>query len=304
MARTTWTQEDNDLCWEMYDLGMSYSDIAKHFDVTYNSIKSKIHALNQDQRARAVLSPSQYPVYNEPLVYEGDCLVLPDPEFPFQHSAFINRCVALAKAWDIKHLVIPGDMLHVNSLSAWEPPWGSGSLAGPNLSLELKYAREQINALADEFDTVDLALGNHEGRIIRTLGSVLDPNDLLRWLSVDMGKWRTAPYYFQYVISRGEKYLIEHPKNSAKYSAEKLADKYQCHIVMAHSHRVSMLTSKSGDYQAWQIGACVDERRLPYASQRHNTGDPHNLGAAIIRDGYLWVLTDKWTDWDALEALR
>ena len=50
----------------------------------------------------------------------------------------------------------------------------------------------------------------------------------------------------------------------------------------------------------WQIGCCVDERRLSYAAQRHNTGDAHALGAAIIRGGYVTVLTEHWTDWERL----
>jgi len=52
----------------------------------------------------------------------------------------------------------------------------------------------------------------------------------------------------------------------------------------------------------WQIGCCVDERRLSYAAQRHNTQDAHALGAAIIRDGYVTVLTEHWTDWERLQG--
>lgn len=84
--------------------------------------------------------------------------------------------------------------------------------------------------------------------------------------------------------------MIEHPNSAAKNAATKLAAIYQCHILMAHSHRWSIERDPSGHFWAIQMGCVVDERRLPYASQRHNTKEAHRLGAVIVREGYPFLL--------------
>ena len=283
---------------------------------------------------------SPYPKYDSPLVMEGDALVLPDPEFPFHHADFVNRCLELADRWGIRQCNIAGDTLHFDSLSGWEANWinpapegglseaqrarleeialdlpeksrdmlleelddigGATRDGSPSISQELDVARKALKTIGELFDRVDLIMGNHDGRFLRALNSATFADDFRRFLDAEDPKWRIAPYYYSYIVSDGVPYLIEHPKGAAKYTASQLADKYQCHVLMGHSHRVSMAPSKSGQWMGWQIGACVDEQRLPYAAQRHNTQDAHLLGAAIIRGGYVTVLTEEWTDWKRL----
>ena len=66
---------------------------------------------------------SPYPIYDNPLVMQGNALVLPDPEVPFHHAEFVNRCLELAMKWGITKLNIAGDALHFNSLSGWQANW-------------------------------------------------------------------------------------------------------------------------------------------------------------------------------------
>jgi hypothetical protein len=246
----------------------------------------------------------------------------------------------LADKWGIRQCNIAGDTIHFDSLSGWEASWivptEESSLSeehrdaleeialdlpadkrddlfeildtisppsregGPSISQEMEVARKGLVAIGELFDRVDLVIGNHDGRLLRTLNSATFADDFKKFLGADDPRWRIAPFYYSYVLSEGIPYLIEHPKGSAKYTASQLADKYQCHILMGHSHRVSMAPSKSGQWMGWQIGCCVDERRLAYAAQRHNAQDAHALGAAIIRGGYVTVLTEQWTDWQRL----
>ena len=246
---------------------------------------------------------SVYPSYDSPLEWEGDALILPDPEFPFHNADWVNRCVSLAQAWGITHLVIAGDMVHMDSLSGWEPSWAADDAMDnevANLPKELEQARRAIVPLIEAFSGVDLILGNHEGRMLRALDSVLSPGMLLRFLGVD--RIRSAPYYHMTVLSNGVPYLIEHPRTTAIGAPGVLADKYQKHVLMAHSHKVGMTTSRSGEWQGWHIGCCVDEAKLAYASQRHNGGHPHKLGAAIVRQGALYTLFDGWTDFEWLKG--
>ena len=288
-----------------------------------------------------LITASPYPKYDEPLVIEGDALILPDAEFPFHNSEFLNRVLDLSQAWNIRQCIVAGDLLHFDSISAWEANWineGKGGLSetderkfldfamslpekhqenlidlitgigqkqedgGPSVSQELKVARRSVKVLSELFDNIDFVLGNHDGRILRALASSMFPSEVLRLVEAG-DKWRVAPYYFSILNSNGEKYQIEHPKNATKSSPYKLASKYQCHILQAHAHRWGMDTDISGKFYAIHMGCIVDESRLPYSAQRHYTGDAHRLGAVIVRDGYPTLLEPN-LPWERFRRMK
>jgi hypothetical protein len=286
--------------------------------------------------------PSPYPSYDKPLEMQGDALILTDTEFPFHHADFINHCLQLASSWGIRQLILGGDVLHFESLSGWEPSWsadghdeslgetihdqlfdfaqtlrsnqqgqlmailGEAKVAEPgkNVSDELKSAKAELRRLEQNFDHIDMILGNHEGRLLRAMDSILSTQTLMDLMGVKEGdpKWRCSPYYFSFLNSNGERFQIEHPKNAARHSSEKLAAKFQCSIIQGHSHHFTFQFDPSGRHYAIEAGACVDERLLPYASQRHNTAYAHSLGACIVRGGYPYILHEK-TPWEEFEKM-
>lgn len=286
---------------------------------------------------RQIVQPSPYPVYDSPLVMEGDALILPDMELPFHHADFLNKCLALAEKWNIKQAILAGDVLHFDSLSGWEPNWTApneggltadaeaalmdfaktltskkqgefmgliGDLGQRNekdgVSTELDIATRELKRLDKQFDAIHFVIGNHEGRLLRALQTTLDPKILLKNLELSQNpKWKIAPYYFSYLDTPQGRYQIEHPKSAASTTAAVLAAKYGCSVLMAHSHHLSFTTDISGRYFAAEIGCMVDENRLAYCAQRHNRSAAHSLGAAIVKNGYPTILS-KFTDWDSL----
>jgi uncharacterized membrane protein AbrB (regulator of aidB expression) len=146
-----------------------------------------------------------------------------------------------------------------------------------------------------------VCLGNHEGRLLRALQTALNPEELTTLLKTGE-HWRIAPFYYSYLISGGVKWLIEHPKSAAASTPAVLAAKFSCNVLMGHSHHFSITMDVSGAYYAAEIGCTVDEERLPYAAQRHTRAAAHSLGAAIIRNGYPWIL-NKFTDWSSLISM-
>ena len=322
----------------MHDIQkLSFREIGGELGLATGTVKTHYY-LSRGQ-ATAPIPQSPYPKYDEPPVVEGDALILPDCEIPFHHADFINRVLEIAQAWNIKQMIAAGDLLHFDSLSGWEPSWTkqpNGGLsdkdeeklmdiartlpkkhqaalmeaivdigtheADMGFDNEMYYARKTLNAFNDLFDSYVWTLGNHEGRWLRAINSPTMPSELLNLMKLDSGKWTIAPFYFCILHSNGQTYRIEHPKTTAKNAAEKLASKFQCHVLMGHSHALRCDYDISGRYHACQIGHCVDEERLAYASQRSTTRDAHLLGAAIVRDGYLWVLDEK-TDWERVKKL-
>ena len=304
-----------------------------HGGLSLEAVRMQVRRINLGERP--IIKESPYPVYDSPLEMEGDALILPDMEMPFHHADFLNKCLALAEKWNIKQAILAGDVLHFDSLSGWEPNWTAPNPGGltqdaetalmdfaktlpskrqgelmtmigdlgerkekDGVSTEMGVARRELRKLTEQFDRIDFILGNHEGRLLRALQTALDPEELKRLLELG-DKWRIASYYFSYLTSAGEKYCIEHPKSAAASTAAVLAAKFQCHVLMGHSHHFSVTTDVSGNFFAAEIGCLVDEARLPYASQRHTRTPAHILGAAIVRDGKPTILT-KFTDWERL----
>ena len=62
----------------------------------------------------------------------------------------------------------------------------------------------------------DFDLGNHEGRLLRALGTALNPDELLRLTDQNNPKFRIAPYYFSYLETERGRYLIEGPGHCAE----------------------------------------------------------------------------------------
>jgi hypothetical protein len=285
-----------------------------------------------------VIPQSKYPVYDNPLTMEGDAIVLPDIELPFHHADFFNRALELADSWGIRKAIVAGDLLHFDSLSSWQANWVESEHmperieqklmnmamrmpeeyqedliatitaieedldeGGTGVSKELKNARKVVSIFTELFEEIDFVLGNHDDRFLKAVESPMFPSELLRLLEAG-DKWRIGPYYYSHLISKGETFQIEHPRTWAKTSPIKLASKYRCHILQGHSHRWGMDLDISGHYWAINMGCIVDERRLPYAAQRHNTADAHALGCVIVREGYPYLLSDR-TPWERFKKM-
>jgi hypothetical protein len=339
-SQITWSQEDESRLLELYKLNCEkhnkWQVISEEMGRTEPSVRHYWDYHKENIIGR--LQESPYPCYNEPLQMEGDAVIIPDLELPFHNAEFVNKVLDIAQAWNIRQCVLAGDTLHFDSLSTLGKKWKKSNHKGglddeqerkltnflmglgsrqqekgfklleeigrveedDGLSTELKVARRAIEVLKQCFDNVDMLLGNHEGRLLRALDTPIIPDEVIRL--IEAGDWRIAPYYFSYVISNGEKFRIDHPRTTAKGAAEQLAAKYGCHVIMAHSHRLSWSWDISGRYYAIQIGHCVDENRLPYAAQRSNLAT-HLLGACIIRNGIPWILHQK-SDFKKLMNLK
>ena len=335
-----WTDEEDNIAIESRRTGYTYREIAHDLGRTYDSVRERLRRLDGEFDK---IPDSVYPRYDAPLVMEGDAVVLPDIEAPFQHAEFFNKVLDLANTWEIKQAIVAGDLLHFDSITGWEANWvskGTGGLSeaaerklmnaamtlptkhqqgmmdtivsigaeledgDPNISQELRAARKCIKAMADCFENIDFVLGNHDGRFLRALNSAMFPEDLLRLVDqANDPKWRVAPYYFSQLVTENGKFQIEHPKTWAKSSPVKLASKFQCHILQAHSHKWMFDLDLSGNFYAIAMGCIVDEMRLPYAAQRHNTTDPHKQGAVIVRDGYPYLLGED-TPWEQYKKMR
>jgi hypothetical protein len=317
--------------------GRSFSEIGEELGIATGTAKTHYY-LTTGQPSFQRIPESPYVRYDEPPTVEGDALILPDCEIPFHHAEFMNRVIDLADAWKIRQVICAGDLLHMDSLSGWEPNWTSekksaltesdeaklmdailklpknrqgeileilgefGAIEGKDFSQEMGNARRTLQALNECFDSFVWVIGNHEGRLLRAINSPVNPGELLNLMRLKEGKWTIGPYYYALLKSGGKTFRVTHPKSAANSAARVLAIQFHQNILMGHSHKLFADFDPSGDFIAWQIGHCVDELKLAYHAQRDAGRDSHKLGAVIVRGGYPWLLHTN-TDWASMQKM-
>jgi hypothetical protein len=182
-----------------------------------------------------------------------------------------------------------------------------GAVEDHGFSGEMHHARTTLKALNSCFDSLVWVLGNHEGRLLRAINSPVEPSELLNMMRLKKDdedtKWRIAPYYYCLLETESGTFRITHPKSAAKGAAESIASKYLMHVLMGHSHALRFDFDKSGNFYAIQMGHCVSEERLAYASQRDTVRDAHKLGAVIVKNGFPYLL-HQGVQWEQLKKMR
>lgn len=322
----------------MRESGMTFPEIAAATGMLANTIQKRV-------RNRIVTPPppqlaaSPFPAYNKPLTIEGDALILNDLEVPFHAADFVNRCLDLAHCWGVTQLILGGDVMHFDTLSAWGrawqeerkpvdvvsvekeaeirakicklPPEFQGDLLEElNLLAENREAAEpeiragakQLKLLATMFTKIYYVLGNHDDRFIRKLQAEITPDSLLAFLGLTDPAWCIAPYFYAVLNSGGEKWRIEHQRSAAPGAAVRLADKNECHVIVAHNHSQSVQWSTSGHYYAISSGCACDEALMAYAAQRSTQRPAHHLGAVIVRRGIPFVLHPR-SPWEMYKRM-
>lgn len=290
---------------------------------------------------RSPLPTSPHPQYISPLRVvdsgRGVCILF-DIHAPYHNAPFLDQVLDLCASWGVDQLVLGGDWSDQHSLSAWGAEWQVSSkqageaildamrstdltdaergkflnlmtqagyiVADDGISGELAITRQVLRAIGSQFRDIYAVIGNHDDRLLRKVDKSLTPRDMLLFiLGGDAKNWHIEPFYFCEVYSGGEKFLIEHPKGAAATEAAGLAAKYQCHVIVGHSHLWQVGRDVSGKYWAIAAGHCSDELRMAYAATRHSRRMAHVPGAVIIRDGFPWVM-NEWTPWDQLRRCK
>jgi hypothetical protein len=337
----SWDQESDRRLLLFVKTGCTWLEIAERMSTTRESVRSRYRLITGSllTGVMPLIANSPYPVYDQPLVTEGDALVICDPEFPFHHADFLNRVFELAVVWGITNCIIGGDVLHFNSISSFEAAWMRPVKSGisedaekelmdlgsklsaeqyqeltdiitrnapenndGNIGEEVKVARKELIKIGQIFKDVVYVLGNHDGRFLSALNSPLFATDLLNFIGINDPAWRISCFYFSKLNSGNREFRIEHPKSAAHNTAVRLSDKYETSVLMGHSHFVDFRFGTSGKNYAIQMGCSVDERRLPYASQRSTNVDAHVLGAVIVKDGFPYLLTQQ-TQWERMKRM-
>ncbi len=248
---------------------------------------------------------SQRPSYAQPLTVKGSFLFLSDFEIPFQNAAFINNVFAVTQAYGVKQCVWAGDAMHFEAFS----PFPGGD---QDAEQELTEIDEYLPGFLEPFERITYFMGNHDDRPMRAMQRKISAEKALRMIvapettAVFHQKVTMSEYYWC-LASYG--WRLTHAKNNGMMpaaTAKRLAEKYQAHIVHAHTHKLGMVHDVSGNWLAIESGCGVDTTKLAYANLRDNTHTAMVNGAVLMLDTgrqYSPLLLNKFTDWQ-YEAWR
>lgn len=242
---------------------------------------------------------SQMPRFDDPPRVDGDTLVMADLHVPFHDSQFCNRVIDLALLWEVPSLVLAGDVVDLAALSPFAPEFDGLEIS---LEEELKTARKVFDALAG-FERVLWLAGNHEIRILRQLKASVKMSRLAGMFT-ELPQLETTPYHWCAV---GNDWHVTHPGSRSVIPARVpffLIRQQRKNVAAGHDHRWGIVQDESGLNVAVSIGVCADPARLGYDALRDTTHPAVIQGALIVKRGYPWLLSPKWTDWRALRSIK
>lgn len=251
-----------------------------------------------------IFEESEYRQYDDsPVLKTANLLIMADIEAPLHDAGWCSDVVALAKHWDIKTVLSAGDLLHFKALSGFFKRFLTEEEPVAEVTDEIDAAGDFVGVLLNEFDEVHCILGNHEGRLTRSLGVNVRARILQYLLGYkEEARLKIYPYYFAEIVTgvslnnMGDRWRVAHPKNTSVIPARvpaRIADKEQAHYISAHGHDWGAVTSVAG-YYAVSCGICVDPTRLDYVATRDNLRPKMQQGALILKDGYPILLHPEY----------
>jgi hypothetical protein len=237
--------------------------------------------------------------YNINVSTAGPGAITADWHIPLTDFGLVNEF--LDHAVDIgatNWLGIAGDFWNQDFFSQFDFKQKSASF-----DRELFAGSEVIRRVLQVFDCVVLSYGNHDARLLKTVGYAADFVTTMEWLFHDLtpeekGKLFFSNLdYFEVDTPRG-KYRLCHPKAYSSQplsNGRKLASKYLCHVVTGHSHHTALGHDVSGQFTVAEIGGFFDASKTQYLQRSTAFPNWQNGYGFINTEGHLIIEGQGWS---------
>ena len=219
-----------------------------------------------------------------------DCAIFADIHSPLYDADLLNQALDDCDYLGIKDLIIPGDVLNGDELSQYQPKQESA-----RWEVEKKHSVALLNTFGENFDEITYLWGNHDNRVLKGLYGYgcsfseamqavyadcrTEVKDKVNFSNLDHC-WLELPTGLWYVC---------HPASFSTQPltvARKLAAKFHCNIMTAHSHHFAWGYDVSGKYQVAEAGGFFDVDKTAYL-QRSTTYGQWKQGYFLFKDGML-----------------
>lgn len=280
---------------ELYTLhaaGLSYREIAERTGLTRDGVRGRVGRVRRQLSAQPFRAARQ----DVPLALTGDWLVAGDVHLPSIRADLFDKFLAIAKRWlppGRRRCILAGDLVNAEAFSPFEPAQTPSPFAQ-----ELSAARDFFTTLLSVFDQVIVLPGNHDRRLSKRTRGALSFGDLLR-LIVHTPRVIVTDYGFVTIQTPQGVWRVTHGSQFSQTpltQAERLAWKYQQHVISHHEHRLAVGHDRYGHYILVNNGGLFDHTQLAYV-HRDDSGRPTMVpGFTLLRHGFPYVF-GLWTDW-------
>lgn len=239
--------------------------------------------------------------YTDFPVFSGNAVITGDYHMPYVDYQFAN--VMLETSAKIlggkKRLIIAGDLFNMDVFSVF-PPLNS---LRPSFRTELNSAISLLRDMRQEFDVIDILLGNHERRIIYQVLGEISSAEIEKLVNTDGVRFHD----YGYCVLETElgDWRVTHQRNysrSAQTVGVKLAHKFRQHIITHHQHKVSKGYDTSGENVVIDNGCMADPEKLDYVNLVDSTSPVMKQSFVVVRDGtgLLFANDRQFTDYGFL----
>lgn len=197
------------------------------------------------------------------LPLEDGVMIAADWHLPLYSREWINRMLDDADKNNLRKIILAGDLFNFDSLSQYDPKQVTAGL-----QLELSEGKK-ISVMLDQiFDEVVYIWGNHDIRFARKLGHSIGFADSMKVVLPNVRNFSFSNLDHCYIdVDNDLPWYVCHPRsyNSVPLtSAIKLANKYNCNVVTAHSHHLAKGYGSDGVKKVVESGGLFDATKTAY----------------------------------------
>lgn len=216
---------------------------------------------------------------------DGNAVVISDPHFPATDYAEVERVNATGKRYDVKRLIIAGDLLDGATQNKFKR-----KVRPATMDTELNLGKQALQFWLEWYDEIWFEPGNHDDWFLENLDGELSINSLGRLLGMDEmgGRFIVTPYDRIHLFNGGQEWVIPHQKESSVNPLsvpEKLAWKYEANIVVPHQHKTAWGYDRYGRYVLIAIGGLHDQDKMAYVNLKTSTKPTYNKGYVVLENG-------------------
>lgn len=213
---------------------------------------------------RPISLPQVVPERFTPMVAHGHMITTCDWHIPLHDTVLVDRLMNYAQNYNVPTLIIGGDFLNVDEFSSYPPHQPEA-----NHAREKEHGREIMSYLLEIFDDVYLFWGNHEHRLSRATDFKHSFKECMENIfeGMDISNLHISDLDYMHLYQGDRKIRFCHQKNFSSVPLtvpRKLAGKYHCSIITAHSHHLAMGFALDGENWIMEGGGLYDKRMTEY----------------------------------------
>jgi Calcineurin-like phosphoesterase len=220
----------------------------------------------------------------------GTYVVIGCTHVPFHNVDFFDAVINLIKDVKPTGLVIAGDFMDMNSVSAHEV--GKKPLDGVTLSWEYEMGNQALDLLdnAHNYETKHFIFGNHEDRFwrhaqktdIAKLGTALINPTVA--LDLHNRGYQVQESWKEAIVYLGKHLEVIHGDSCAQFSTKKHMDAFRTSMCYFHTHRVQLYME--GDTAAYNLGwgGDINSPAFGYATKTMKASWKNGFGVVTIDD--------------------